>query len=138
MLASVAQRRRIAPNRPFVLPLCLKTRKNSDYYPWDYRRQHNRMELLAQQRRSHVHPRSGPERAFGQTLREVRVERGLSQEELALEGGFDRTYISLLERGVQSPTLRTVFKLSEVLQTQPSEIIRRTETRIEKKIRPNA
>jgi DNA-binding XRE family transcriptional regulator len=138
MLASIAQRRRIAPKPPLRIAVLPENAPNSDYYPWDYRRQHNSMELLAQQRRSHIHPRSGPERAFGQTLREVRVERGLSQEELALEGGFDRTYISLLERGVQSPTLRTVFKLSEVLQTQPSEIIRRTETRIEKKIRPNA
>jgi DNA-binding XRE family transcriptional regulator len=110
---------------------------NSDYYPWDYRRQHSSIGLLAQQRRSHIHPRSGPERAFGQALREVRLERGLSQEELALEGGFDRTYISLLERGVQSPTLRTVFKLSEVLHTRASEIVRRTEMRLEKKTHTN-
>lgn len=110
---------------------------DSDYYPLDYRRQHSSMGLLAQQRRSHIHPRSGPERAFGQALREARAARGLSQEDLALEGGFDRTYISLLERGVQSPTLRTIFKLSEVLQTRASEIVRKTETHLEKKAHSN-
>jgi DNA-binding XRE family transcriptional regulator len=40
--------------------------------------------------------------AFGSTLREVRRARGLTQEELALAGGFDRTYPSLLERSHRS------------------------------------
>jgi transcriptional regulator with XRE-family HTH domain len=51
---------------------------------------------------------------------------------LALEGGLDRTYISLLERGVQSPTLRTIFKLSSLLETPASEIVRMAETRMSK------
>jgi transcriptional regulator with XRE-family HTH domain len=29
----------------------------------------------------------------------------VSQEQLALESGLDRTYVSLVERGVQSPTI---------------------------------
>jgi transcriptional regulator with XRE-family HTH domain len=90
------------------------------------------MGLLAQQRRSRVHPQAGPERAFGQALREVRRERGFSQERLALESGLDRTYISLLERGVQSPTLRTIFKLSSLLETPASEIVRMAEIRLSK------
>lgn len=91
------------------------------------------MGLLAQPRRSHIHPLTGPERAFGEALREIRRERGLSQETLALESGLDRTYVSLLERGVQSPTLRTIFKLSELLKIPASELVRVAELRLNKK-----
>ena len=44
-----------------------------------------------------------------------------------LDAGFDRTYISLIERGINSPTIRTVVKLAGVLQVAPSEIVRRME-----------
>jgi transcriptional regulator with XRE-family HTH domain len=63
----------------------------------------------------HVQPNSGPEKAFGQALRKLRQEAGLSQEQLGFECDFDRTYISLLERGIQSPTLRTMFRFCETL-----------------------
>ena len=51
----------------------------------------------------------------------------ISQEQFALDGGFDRTYISLLERGISSPTIRALFKLAQMLQVAPSEIVKRTE-----------
>ena len=60
-------------------------------------------------------------------LREIRNERGVSQERLALECDLDRTYISLIERGVQSPTIRTVAKLAEILATQPAVLVLRME-----------
>ena len=84
----------------------------------------------------HIQPISGPERAFGDALREIRKERGISQEQLALNGGLDRTYVSLIERGVQSPTLRTVAKLADVLKVKPSEMIQRMEGLLAK--RPKA
>jgi len=45
--------------------------------------------------------RWGPEKAFGEALWEIRKERGISQERLALDCDLDRTYISLIERGVR-------------------------------------
>jgi transcriptional regulator with XRE-family HTH domain len=51
----------------------------------------------------------------------------VSQEQLALDSGLDRTYVSLIERGVQSPTIRSVVKLATVLDVKPSEIILRME-----------
>jgi transcriptional regulator with XRE-family HTH domain len=62
---------------------------------------------------------------FGQVLREIRRERGLSQEDLAFESGYHRTYISLLERGKKSPSLKTIFQLAKALNIEPSEIIDR-------------
>jgi transcriptional regulator with XRE-family HTH domain len=40
---------------------------------------------------------------------------------------LDRTYISLIHRGVQSPTNRTVAKLAEILGTKPSVLVLRME-----------
>ena len=70
---------------------------------------------------------NSPEKAFGRVLRSVRESRNLSQEELAARAGYHRTYIGQLERGEKSPSLRTLFNLSSVLQVNPSVLIRRVE-----------
>ena len=67
------------------------------------------------------------EKAFGQVLREIRSQRGLSQEELGYESGFHRTYISQLERGIKSPSLNTISALASALNAAPSEMLRRVE-----------
>ena len=53
--------------------------------------------------------------AFGVVLKRLRNELGLSQEEMADISGFHRTYISLLERGLKSPSLDTIKRLCEAL-----------------------
>lgn len=67
------------------------------------------------------------ETVFGQVLRAARLEQGLSQEQLGFESGYHRTYISLLERGLKSPSLKTVFQLARALHLSPSEILCRVE-----------
>jgi transcriptional regulator with XRE-family HTH domain len=69
------------------------------------------------------------ERVFGQVLQELRQESGLSQEQLGFESGYHRTYISLLERGKRSPSLKTIFQLSKALKVNPSYMLGRVETR---------
>ncbi len=64
-----------------------------------------------------------PSEAFGQVLRTLRLERGLSQEALALEAGIQRNYVSLIERGINQPTITTIFKLSVALEIRPSKLI---------------
>ena len=78
-------------------------------------------------RRKQIQPKAGPEKAFGQALRETRKSKKISQEQLALESGFDRTYISLIERGINSPTVRAVVRIAVTLKVPPSKIIRRME-----------
>lgn len=56
------------------------------------------------------------DKKFGQILKELRVERGLSQEEFASNVGLHRTYISQLERGLKSPSLRTIKKICDELK----------------------
>ncbi|MGH8653109.1 MAG: helix-turn-helix domain-containing protein [Gammaproteobacteria bacterium] len=67
------------------------------------------------------------EAAFGNALRELRHQAGYSQEGLAFESSLDRTYISLLERGLRQPSLTTIFVLADVLGIAPSKMIAKVE-----------
>ena len=64
--------------------------------------------------------------AFGRVLREARKAKGLSQEELAGEAEFDRTYPSLLERGLRTPTLTVVIQLAKVLGVTAAYLVNKT------------
>ena len=67
------------------------------------------------------------EEAFGEAVREARAELGLSQDALALKAGRHRTYLSDVERGVSSPSLKTIALLAKVLRTTPSQLVKRAE-----------
>ena len=67
------------------------------------------------------------EKIFGVILRDIRKERGLSQETLAFESGYHPTYIGQMERGQKSPSLRTIMNLAGALDTPGSEMLRRVE-----------
>jgi transcriptional regulator with XRE-family HTH domain len=71
-----------------------------------------------------------PEQVFGEVLREIRRSRRLSQEQLAEVSGCHRTYVSLLERGVNGPSLSMLFQLGQALGITPSEILARVERRL--------
>ena len=60
---------------------------------------------------------------FGKVLREQREKKHISQEKLAEYCELDRTYISLLERGLRQPTITTIFKLAKALNMLPSQLI---------------
>jgi transcriptional regulator with XRE-family HTH domain len=62
--------------------------------------------------------------AFGKRLRKLRESRGFTQEELAHRAGFDRTYISLVERGQRNPSLINVLRLAEGLGLPPIELFK--------------
>ena len=64
---------------------------------------------------------------FGQVLREQRLSRSLSQEELALAADVDRTFVSQMERGIRQPTITTLMKLAGALGIQPSTLVNRME-----------
>jgi len=70
------------------------------------------------------------DQVMGDVLRAARKERGLSQEALALEAGIERNYVSLIERGHNSPSIRMLFKLCKVLKVAPSELLQRAEESI--------
>ena len=64
-----------------------------------------------------------PQLAFGRALRARRLVAGLSQEQLGLESGVQRNFISLIETGQNQPTISTLFKLAAALKIRPCELV---------------
>lgn len=60
--------------------------------------------------------------AFGAGLRCTRLGRGITQMSLAEAGGFDVSFISLLERGRRTPTFLAIVRLAEALEVSPIKL----------------
>ena len=60
---------------------------------------------------------------FARRLREIRLDRGLSQEQLASLAGLDRTYVSSCEAGRRNATIRTISRLSGALGVDPAALV---------------
>lgn len=59
---------------------------------------------------------------FGNRVRENRLQKGLSQDELAFATGIDRPQISKIEQGKSNPTLETIEKLANALEIDYHEL----------------
>lgn len=67
--------------------------------------------------------RTSPEALFGREVARLRKRLGISQEELAFRAEVHRTYVSQLERGLKSPTLNMILKLSRALKASASRLV---------------
>ena len=63
---------------------------------------------------------------FGRILRQVRVEAGWTQEQLAFEADIDRTFVGMPESGKRQPSLSVIFALAKALRVTPELLIRKT------------
>ena len=61
--------------------------------------------------------------AFGQRVRELRKERGVSQEALALQTGIARSYMGGIERGEKNPALDHIVRIAAGLGVQPADLM---------------
>ncbi|WP_246055760.1 helix-turn-helix domain-containing protein [Leucobacter komagatae] len=59
---------------------------------------------------------------FGARLRELRKERGLSQEGLAHEAELDRSYVGQVERGERNISLDNIYRFSRALGISPADL----------------
>jgi transcriptional regulator with XRE-family HTH domain len=66
-------------------------------------------------------------RAFARVLITAREERGLTQEALAFDSGYHPKYISMLERGVNSPSLTAILEIAKALNTTGAELVAQVE-----------
>lgn len=67
-------------------------------------------------------------------LRELRRRKGLSQEGLAFDAELDRNYISLLELGRNSASVKTIFKLAPPLGVSVAEFMGMVEAKTLEKV----
>jgi transcriptional regulator with XRE-family HTH domain len=59
------------------------------------------------------------EEAVGMELSACRHKKRISQERLGFDAGVHRTYVSLIERGIKSPTVGVLFRLCRALDAPP-------------------
>ena len=62
------------------------------------------------------------QKQFGDRVRELRLSKGLSQEELAFRVKIHRTYIGGIERGERNPSLKNIAAIANALGVTLSEL----------------
>lgn len=60
---------------------------------------------------------------LGNNIKKYRLEKGFSQENLALRAGIHPAYLGRLERGEKCPTLDTVFKICDALSVPVADVV---------------
>ena len=58
----------------------------------------------------------------GNNLRKIRIQKGLTQDELAHKCGFYRTYINLLETAKRTPSSYNLFRVASALNIKVDEL----------------
>lgn len=59
---------------------------------------------------------------IGWNLRRLRKEREITQEDFATDSGFDRGYISGVERGVRNPSVKVLVRIADALKVDVAEL----------------
>jgi transcriptional regulator with XRE-family HTH domain len=70
---------------------------------------------------------------FAANLRRIRHEKGFSQDDLALEAGISRSYLSQLEKAEFYASLKIIGQISDVLEIEPAELLKLPEGKGRKK-----
>jgi transcriptional regulator with XRE-family HTH domain len=60
---------------------------------------------------------------FGKRLRELRQQRGMSQEALSFEAGLDRSYVGQVERGERNISIENMARLARSLKVRLSVLL---------------
>lgn len=64
------------------------------------------------------------ERRVAEKLKDLRIQRGMSQNALADKSGIDRKTVNRIENNHFSPNLNTLFRLCETLSVKPAEVLK--------------
>ena len=80
-----------------------------------------------QRRARQIQPTNLKRKAIGVTVAEFRRAAGVTQEYLSAECGFERTYLSRVERGILNPTAIRIWAIADALKVPFHEIVHRME-----------
>ena len=62
-------------------------------------------------------------RIFGENIRLLRIERGITQDKLAELAELHRTYIGAIERGDRNVSLKNIVAIANALGVKPNELL---------------
>ena len=68
-------------------------------------------------------PRDPHLKAIGARIRQLREERGFSQDAFAAHAGIDRSYVSGIERGVRDFGVTYLFTIAKALKVKPQDLL---------------
>jgi len=74
-----------------------------------------------------------PTKIFGEVLQELRLQKALTQDQLAERAGTERSHISALERAEKGPALATIFSLADALDISAGSLISLVEKKLKSK-----
>ena len=69
--------------------------------------------------------------AVGKVIRDLRKEKGISQDVLSGFAGIARTHLTMIENGTKQANFETLWKIALALDIRPSELVARIEREIE-------
>lgn len=72
-------------------------------------------------------------KAVGQAVRNLRKEKGISQDVLSGFAGIARTHLTMIESGTKQANFETLWKIATALEVRPSELVVQIEKLIEEK-----
>lgn len=73
--------------------------------------------------RAHTTQKNPLREVLAQNIRRIRLEQGISQEELAFRCELDRTYISAVERCIWNISLGNIEKIAMALKVEPWQLL---------------
>ena len=71
------------------------------------------------------------EKLIGQTIRDLRKAKGVSQELLSGFAGIARTHLTMIENGTKQANFETLCKIASALEMKPSELVKKIEEKCE-------
>jgi len=71
-----------------------------------------------------MQPRSPVARQFGKAVKELRLKKGMTQQQLANACGLDISHVGQIERGQRNPTLGVMQGLASILGVRLSDLLR--------------
>jgi transcriptional regulator with XRE-family HTH domain len=72
-----------------------------------------------------MHPPSDVACKFGEEVRELRLQQGMTQQQVADACGLDITYVGGIERGQRNPTLGVMHGLASILGLKLSDLLKK-------------
>ena len=71
-------------------------------------------------------------KAVGQTIRNLRESKNLSQDVLSGLAGIARSHLSMIETGTKPANFQTIWRIALALEMRPSELVARIEETAQK------